>query len=137
MSEKFLKAAVIYLLLGIAVGISMASSHNFADRPLHAHLNLLGWASMAIMALCYRAFPGLAQSPLANAHFWLYNLGAPLTLVGVLAIDHGRMDTGEPLAAIGSMVVAAGIFCFAVNVWRNCGAAQAAAMPEGLALNRR
>ncbi|SFB04145.1 hypothetical protein SAMN04515620_11433 [Collimonas sp. OK607] len=46
MGIRFLKIAVIYLLIGALLGGYMGAAENFALAPVHAHLALLGWASV-------------------------------------------------------------------------------------------
>jgi hypothetical protein len=116
---RCLKLAALYALIGIAIGIAMSASHDFSQRTLHAHANLAGWVSLAVMGLAYLVLPALAKSRLAQAHFWLHNLGLPVLLAGVYLIYAGRPETGESFAKIGSMVTALGFLCFALNVWRN------------------
>lgn len=119
MGIKFIRIAVIYLILGVGIGIYMASSHAFEQRDTHAHANLLGWASLAISGLIYQVFPGLANHILAKAHFWLHNLGLPVTLLGIALIYGGNAQTGEPLAIIGSGVVSLGFLALLINVFRS------------------
>ena len=73
----FLKIAVFYLLVGICLGIWMGAHENFTLAPLHAHLNLLGWATMALAGLIYNLFPQAGASRLAKVHFWLANVSFP------------------------------------------------------------
>ncbi|HWU84875.1 MAG TPA: hypothetical protein VN028_06030 [Rhodocyclaceae bacterium] len=120
---RCLKLAVLYALVAIGIGIAMAASHDFAQKTLHAHTNLAGWVSLAVMGLAYIALPALTRSWLATAHFWLHNTGVPIMLVGVYFIHAGQMETGEPFAKIGSTITALAFLCFALNVWRNAGAA--------------
>jgi len=119
MSARFLKIAVFYLVLGIGLGIFMAATHQFENRAVHTHINLAGWASLAIMAFAYRVFPMLERSKLASAHFWLHNLGLPVMVLGIFGIYNGQPQIGEAMASIGSTVVALGILAFATNVWRH------------------
>jgi hypothetical protein len=121
MSTLLLRIASIYSLVGVGLGIHMAAQHDFTNRGVHAHANLVGWVSMALMALAYRAFPGLANTPWARAQFWLHNLGLPVMLVGLAALLHG-VSWGEPVVGIGSSVVALAFASFAINVWRNAHA---------------
>ena len=116
---RCLKLAALYALIAIGVGIAMAATHDFAQRTLHAHANLAGWVSLAIMGLTYIALPALTKSRLAGAHFWLHNLGMPILLIGLYFIYAGQPETGEPFAQIGSTVTALGFLCFALNLWRN------------------
>jgi len=118
MALKFIRIAVLYALLGIGIGIYMASSHDFTQRDTHAHANLLGWVSLALSGLIYHAFPSLAQHVLAKLHFWLQNIGLPITLLGIALIYGGNTGLGEPLAGIGSTIVALGFIALTVNVFR-------------------
>jgi cbb3-type cytochrome oxidase subunit 1 len=120
MSKTLLRCAVLYSLLGIGLGIVMAASGDFTNKGVHVHLNLVGWVSMAVMAMAYKAFPGMAGSPLAKAQFWLHNLGLPVMAFGIFAVLH-RLPMAEPIVGSGSMVVALAFICFALNVWRNAG----------------
>src|SRR5438477_251820 len=72
----FLRTAVVYAIAGMALGIFMAISEDHSQMPTHAHMNLLGWVSMALYAAVYRLWPEAARSPLAPWHFWIANLGA-------------------------------------------------------------
>ena len=79
----FLRIAVIYALVAMLLGITMGMREDFTQAPTHAHLNLVGWVSMALYALVYRQCPAAAQSRLAMLHFWVANIGAVLLTVGV------------------------------------------------------
>jgi hypothetical protein len=45
-SSLSFKAAVVFALAGMVMGIAMAASHDHSVFPAHAHLNLLGWVSL-------------------------------------------------------------------------------------------
>jgi len=114
----FIRAAVIYLFIGVAIGIYMAACHCFDQRDVHAHANLAGWVSLAISGLIYRAYPMLAEHALARIHFWLHNLGLPVMLTGIVLLYGGNPQAGEPLAGIGSITVALGFIALLCNVFR-------------------
>jgi len=119
MAITFIRLAVIYLIIGVGLGIYMASSHSFEQRDTHAHANLLGWASLAISGIIYHLYPKLANHLLAKVHFWLHNLGLPVTLIGIALIYSGNPPIGEPLAGIGSSVVSLGFLALLCNVFRS------------------
>ena len=56
----FLVAAGCCLVVGTGFGIAMGIAHDFHLAPVHAHLNLVGWTTLALMGLSYRAWPQLA-----------------------------------------------------------------------------
>lgn len=112
----WLKLAVLYLIVGVAMGIVMGASQDFTLRPVHAHVNLLGWATMALAGLIYSVFPLAGSSRLGRAHFWLANLSLPLMSGALALVVHGQgqfvpvLVAGEILAALGILVFAANIF---------------------------
>lgn len=120
MAKTLLRCAVLYALLGIGLGIVMAASGDFTNKGVHVHLNLVGWVSMAVMALAYQTFPGLVRSRLATAQFWLHNLGLPVMAFGIYAVMR-RLPMAEPIVGTGSIVVALAFVSFAINVWLHAG----------------
>lgn len=114
----WLKLAILYLLIGIGIGIAMGASQNFTLRPVHAHINLLGWTTMALAGLIYSVFPKAGESRLAKVHFWLVNLAQPVMLVSLSALLFGKTGV-EPILAVSEIVAAAGIAVFAANLFLN------------------
>ena len=120
MGNRFLRLAVVYVLLGVTLGIVMAASHDYTFKPVHAHLNLLGWASMALFGLWYRSAPAAAETRLAKVHFWLHNIGLPIQMITLTMYVNGNSSV-EPVLALVSIVVGIGFACFAINLWRHTG----------------
>jgi hypothetical protein len=128
-SDWFFRIAVFYLLAGITLGIVMAASHDHSMFPVHAHLNLLGWVTMSLFALFYRAWPQAAQSRLAKAHFWLYVPAHLVQMVALAALYRGATAI-EPVLGVASVAVGAGILCFAAVVWKSTAAFQSGELPN-------
>ena len=63
----WLKLAVLYLIVGIGLGIAMGATENFTLRPVHAHLNLLGWTTLALAGLIYSVYPNAGSEPARHA----------------------------------------------------------------------
>lgn len=118
MALLWLKIAVVYLLVGVIYGIVIAASHQYAFRSVHAHINLLGWASLALAGLMYHLYPVAARSVLGRLHFFLHNAGLPVLLVS-LHFYAGGMRQLEPVVALASVIVGLGILAFTVNVIMN------------------
>lgn len=114
----WLKLAVVYLICGIAMGIAMGASENFTLRPVHAHINLLGWTTMALAGLIYTVFPEAGASKLAKAHFWLMNLSVPVMMATLAMVLLGNL-TVIPVLAISEIVAAIGVLAFAANIFMN------------------
>ena len=125
-SQWFVRLAVLYLIAGVSLGIFMAASHDHSMFPVHAHLNLLGWVTMALFAFFYRAWPAAAASRIAKVHFWLYVPAHFVQMVALAALFRGATAV-EPVLGVASTLVGAGILCFAAAVWKYTGQAQPAA----------
>jgi cbb3-type cytochrome oxidase subunit 1 len=117
MAIRLLKIAVIYMMIGVVMGLVMGITHRFQYAPVHAHINLLGWASLALISLIYHVYPEAAQTKLAQLHFWLHNIGVPVFMVSLFFLL-----SGHPLAsrgvAIGGIATLIGIQMFAINLLR-------------------
>ena len=117
MSARLIRIATVYLAVGVTMGIVMGITQNFVLAPVHAHINLLGWASLGVMGIVYHLHPQAAQTRLARIHFWVHNLALPLFMVGLAMLLTGH-EAFTPLAIAGASAVAIGIFVFVVNLWR-------------------
>jgi cbb3-type cytochrome oxidase subunit 1 len=117
-ASAWLKIAALYFVAGVALGLHMAKSGNHSMHALHAHINLLGWVSMALFGLIYRQFPSMAGNTLAKAHFWLYNLALPVQMVTLYMFLDGNAGI-EPVLGIASTVAGFAIALFAVNAVKN------------------
>jgi len=129
MGVRFLKIAAIYFAVGVIAGIVIGISQQFQYAPVHAHLALLGWASLALVGLTYHFYPQSAQTRLAQLHFWLHNLGLPGFLVGLFLRIAGH-DSGDAFLRIGAISTLIGVQLFVVNVMRNVRAAESADPPR-------
>lgn len=97
----FLVSAVIYVLAGMSFGIWMAANQDFNLAPVHGHLNLIGWVTMALFAMYYHLVPQAAETTLARIHFGVTTLAIWIMVPGIgMAI----MGQGEALAKIGSVL---------------------------------
>jgi len=131
MGNRFLRLGVVYILLGVSLGIFMAASHDYTLKPVHAHLNLLGWASMALFGLWYRSAPAAARTRLAKVHFWIHNVALPVQMLA-LAVFVGGNSTIEPVLALSSAMIGVGLICFAVNLWKFTSPQMSPKVDEGI-----
>ena len=114
----WLKLAIVYLMVGVSLGIVMGASHDFTLRAVHAHINLLGWTTLALAGLIYSVFPKAGGSKLAKVHFWLMNLALP-AMMGSLAFVVTGTLAAVPVLVVSEMVAAAAIIAFAANLFIN------------------
>ena len=118
MGLNFLRIATVYLIVGVVMGFVMGITEAFQYAPVHAHVNLLGWASLGLAGVIYHLYPAAAETRLARVHFWLHNLGLPVFMVS-LAV----MLAGSPAAnagvKIGATMTVLGLMAFAANLFAN------------------
>ena len=120
MSARLIKVAAFFLVLGVTMGIVMGITHQFVLAPVHAHINLLGFATLAIVGVIYHAYPAAAQTRLATAHFWIHVTMLPVFMVGLAFALTGH-EGFLSVTIVGAMGVAIGIVVLAINLWRNVG----------------
>jgi hypothetical protein len=111
------RSAVCLAIIGMSAGIAMAISNNHSPMPAHAHLNLLGWVSMFLIGMFYRAHPGLDASRFALAQVGLWVVGTVVLTTGVALIYLGHPEF-EPLAGVGSFALLGAMLMFAYAVFR-------------------
>lgn len=94
----FLTAALA-ALTGMSLGIYMGISQDFTFAPAHAHLNLLGWVTMALYGLYHRG-AGRSAGRLGWTQVTCGAAGFPL-MAGGLGV---MLATGDHAA--GTIIVA-------------------------------
>lgn len=112
MGVKLIKIGIVYLLIGMSLGVYMGATKDFALHPVHAHINLLGWTLLGLSGLIFHVFPQLEQSLLARIYFWLYNLSVPVTLVSLFLFLNGNAAV-DPILGLGSVLITVSAACLA------------------------
>ena len=64
LSEYYFRTAILFLIVGISIGIHMSISQNHNVIGAHAHINLLGWVTSAIFGGYYALNPAKAAGRL-------------------------------------------------------------------------
>lgn len=100
----------------MAGGIVMAATQDHSLAPAHAHLNLLGWVSMAIFGFYYHLVPQAAAGMLAKLHLALSVVGTAVIVPGIVLAHSGG---SEGPAKLGALLSIASILLFLVTVGRN------------------
>lgn len=122
----FIKASIIYFLLGSIVGFVMTAWPEgvIHYRSVHAHLNLLGWMSMMIFGVGYHILPRFSGRPLyslsiAKAQFWLANIGLiGMSISWPLISRDIATGLSQTLLALFSLIELAAVFFFVYNIWK-------------------
>ncbi|MFQ5673248.1 MAG: DUF1858 domain-containing protein [Nitrospinales bacterium] len=122
--KLFIKAGLIYLLVGVVLGIGIGVVPDWSARLrfVHIHLNLLGFMVMMIAGVAYHVLPRFSAKPLPwpeglRYHFILQNIG----LVGMV-VSHaagGLWQTGvfHVLFILFSITAGAGLGIMCYNLY--------------------
>jgi hypothetical protein len=114
----FLLLATVLLVCGAVLGIVMGAQENFQLTPVHAHLNLAGWASLGLFGLTYRSYPELAATRLARYHFVVSATASVLLPIGIgLAV----LRNSPGLAIFASLLWLIGVLMFLAQLVRLIG----------------
>jgi hypothetical protein len=117
-SAAFFAIGVIYLLLGMAWGMHMGAAEDFAMAPAHAHLNLLGWVTMAIYGTFYALTQASYSPRLAWTNFALAAIGVAV-MIPSLALYLASHDAKYlPGLVAGEIITVLSLLVFAVSVYR-------------------
>ena len=111
-AHLFFKTAIIFFIVGIAMGLQMSISGVHDVIGAHAHTNLLGWVSMAIFGIYYALNPQKAESRSARIHYAGYTLGVAIMVPSLYLLLKGYAGA-EPFVAVSSLLVAAAVVLFA------------------------
>jgi len=128
LSQLYFKTAIVFLVIGIAAGIHMSITGDHSVMGAHAHTNLLGWVTMALFGTYFAFEPETAHSRLARIQYGVYTIGVVVMMPSLYFMLKGNPAL-EPLVAISSLVVFAGILLFAVVIFSNKKMAASKAAP--------
>ena len=115
-SRLYFRTAILFLIAGICVGLHMAMSQDHSVAGAHAHINLLGWVTSAIFGGYYALNPAKAERRLALVQYGIYTTGEAVMAPALLLMLAG-ISALEPLVALSSFVVLAGVLLFAFIVF--------------------
>ncbi|MEB2298535.1 hypothetical protein LAV72_02690 [Lysinibacillus xylanilyticus] len=120
MGAKWIKISVLYLVIVLAFGLFMHYTIQLEWTATHAHIGVVGWLTTGLIGLIYSVYKEAAETGLAKAQFWFYNLGLPFLLVGMMMvhIDVPRW-LFELFVSGGGIAVAISVLFFVVNVFKN------------------
>jgi heme/copper-type cytochrome/quinol oxidase subunit 1 len=120
---RFLKASLVWLALGVTLGMAMAVHPAWTVyRPAHVHMVLLGFVTMMIYGVAYHVIPRFSGHALhgrraAAWHWWASNVGLTLMVLGFVA-RAGGAALGTGMLATGGVLSAVGAYTFVVVIWR-------------------
>ncbi len=127
-SKLYFKVGILFLIVGIGIGLHMSIAGDHRAMGAHAHINLLGWVTSALFGVYYALNKERAESRLAYIQFGVYTLGVLIMTPSLYMLLTGYPGA-EPAVAAGSLVVAAGVLLFAAILFLP---ARSSSMPQGM-----
>jgi hypothetical protein len=127
----FFAVAPIYVLIGMGFGIYMGATTDFTLAPAHAHLNLIGWVTMALYGTFY-AVAKDASKRLAWLTFWLNNVAISVMFPSLAMVLRGGEQSPFVMPLVVSeFLVFGAMLCFAISVWQIVLASKGEALSAG------
>ena len=107
MDRKYLMTALGYAILGLILGIYMASTKNHTQHVTHAHILLIGFVVSFVYAVIYKLWVADHSSTLSKIQYWLHQLGTIIIVIG-LFLMYGNYAAGNivgPVLGSGSISI--------------------------------
>jgi cytochrome c oxidase cbb3-type subunit 1 len=124
-AKAFVKASLVYLGIGVVMGIEMLiwPDVRYTHGRVHGHLLLLGFMAMMVYGVGYHILPRFMGRPvyshrLGNAQVWLANI----TLIGLSVswiLEASRGGMWHLLAILFGLGQGVSIFLFIFNMWKS------------------
>jgi hypothetical protein len=117
-SAAFFALAVVYLLVGMAWGMHMGEAEDFTMMPAHAHLNLVGWVTMALYGTFYALTHASLKPRLAWTNFALAAIGVAVMIPSLALYLPAHNAKYIPGIIAGELLTVSSLLVFAVSVYR-------------------
>jgi hypothetical protein len=119
-SAAFYSVGALLLLGGMMLGEYMGANNDFTLAPLHAHINLLGWVTLALFGTFYALTKDTYSPKLAWTNFVLSTAGV-LAMIPVLHLvltaPDGEKKYGALAGAAGGIALL-GLIVFLISAVR-------------------
>ena len=116
MGIKLIKISVVYLVISTVLAMYMSITENMTLSSVHSHISCLGWTMLALAGFVYHLFPVLEKRVLSKIVFWLFNIGLPITIVGLTFLLYDQSALTKIIVSVGATLLSVGIILFAIIV---------------------
>ena len=131
-SAAFFAVGGLCVLTGMLLGMHMGATSDFALVPLHAHLNLLGWATMAL----YGTFYALTAQTMSKSLAWInfsFSAAGIIILAPALGIFLKTNNAAViPVMMVGEVLSVLALLTFLYSAFREL--ARRRTEPQGAAV---
>lgn len=111
MDRQFVLTGLGYAILGLALGIHMAATHNHGQLVTHAHIMLLGFVVSFVYGVCHKLWLNNSTSKLAVIQYYTHQTGTVFLLIGLFLLygQYANIAVIEPVLSVASMLVFAAL----------------------------
>lgn len=117
-SRRFMRLSVLCALVGMGLGLYMGASEDWTLRPVHVHVNLLGWVSCALYALVYRTVPRMSEDRIARWHMTVAAVAVLGTALFFPIMLYGY-DSLFPLVFLSFIAHIIGMVLFSILIFKH------------------
>ncbi|MBV6397128.1 MAG: hypothetical protein HFACDABA_02733 [Anaerolineales bacterium] len=124
LTRTFIKTAMLYFALALALGIALALNAGPGLFPVYIHLLVFGWLTQLIFGVIYWMFPKYSTQ-LPRGHAWLGWLTYGALNAGLLLRALAEpMQAARPDSLSGALLVVSALLqwlagiAFIVNTWQ-------------------
>jgi cbb3-type cytochrome oxidase subunit 1 len=114
MGIKLIKISVAYLVISTLLAMYMSITENMTLSSVHSHISCLGWTMLALAGFVYHLFPVLEKRVLSKIVFWLFNIGLPVSIVGLSSFQYDQSVLTKIIVSVGATLLSIGIILFAI-----------------------
>lgn len=114
--QLYFRTAILFLIVGISIGIYMSISGNHNVTGAHAHINLVGWVTSALFGTYLALHPAKAAGTLPRIQYLVFVLGTAVMTGALFLLLQGNVDM-VPIVAGASLVTFAGVLLFAYIIF--------------------
>jgi heme/copper-type cytochrome/quinol oxidase subunit 1 len=128
--RRYLKTAIIFLLIGLALGIWMMAERELRQRlsgghlvSAHTHAILVGFVMMMILGVALWLFPRPAKDDIryspraAEAAYWLLTVGTGIRIAGEVARPYSIALWLRAAVFSAGLLQVAGLAVFFYTMW--------------------
>jgi hypothetical protein len=118
-SAAFFAVGVLCVLTGMLWGMHMGAAHDMVTAPAHAHLNLVGWVTMALYGTFYALEAETMLPKLAWLNFFVSTAGIVVMIPALfMFLSNGNDPKYVPYMSAGEGLAVLGMLIFFVSVLR-------------------
>ena len=118
-SAAFFATGLLCICVGGALGLNMAGGGTALYSGIHVHLNLVGWATMALCGTFYALTKETMSASIAWLNYAVLTAGILVFFPSYAwSLGHGNNLALAPIMMVGNGLTALGMLIFAISVFR-------------------